>query len=233
MEDSSFENIETYGPGTLLFLQKSELILKNCFFNHTFSKTYFIYSQDFSNISIIDNKFSNIFGNIFFLSQTTISARNNYFEDCLCVYDLGCVFYLKLSLFWGLNNFIKNVSNINSGGSYYIENSNLYLNNEILSDSHSDNYAACLLARNSSITLEKFFAYNFSYGCLNFFNSSIIALNLSLENFNENLFKSTQGCASSFCSTESLILIIKKSNFIGNRNFDKGGVIFFSLIINY
>lgn len=156
-----------------------------------------------------------------------MSSKNNLFENCLCTYDLGCVYYLKLSLFWGSNNLLKNVSNINSGGSYYLENSNLYLRNEILTESHSDYYASCMLAENSTINLENIFSSNFSNGCLNFLNSSVIGFNLTFDNINKIFSKNFDDGRSSLYSVDTLSLRINYSCFLGNMNFDKGGVIIF------
>lgn len=235
-EHCLIEEILTDGPGTFLFLSdnnENPLIFKNNLFRSSVSKSSFIYIQKCYNISFENNIFIDNNGNLFNVYSSKLLAFNTKIANETCNFDKGCIFEIFMSSnIFLYKNVLENIRNSNEGGVYYVESSNLTIENESIFDCESDLYAACMLATNSFINYQYFYAKNFNQGCLYLTNSSIFINQSVLET---NFMKSPQNlnfeCFSSVCLFNCFDLLIENSVFLGNfYNTLYGGVIFFIII---
>lgn len=226
-----FENIQTYGSGTLfaIIFNHNYLIkiINNTIINCKCT-SYFIMQEESSNVTVWNNSFINNTGNMFDISRGDVDLKFNLVQNIVCHYQSGCLFNLrKSSNMFASNNKFINISNSNEGGAFYFENSNFKSDDLILINSGSDSYAGCLLGVNSHFQIKNFQAYEFKKGCIQFINSSI---QIQDSIFQADYFKEPKDfseCYSSLCILECFHFKMNNTLFIGNYDNSYDGGVFF------
>ena len=221
LENVSFENIKTLGPGTfLLVLNNAKGLVKisNCSFFNSFSNSTFIDYESSSTIIFENNFFSNNEGNVIFIINSGMNLTNCTFQNNICFYDSGCIFNIqKFSIINLLQLSIFNISNSNEGGAFYVSDSFLLIQDQILINSNSSNYGGCLFGKNIEAHFKNGLVENYSHGCMYFLNSSISIENSVFTNkFQETPVSSL--CYSTICLLQSWSLRISNCSFSGNKN---------------
>jgi len=219
--NGTFENINTIGTGTFIASINNYIgffKLLNCIFKDSSSNSYFIYYELSSTLVVENSTFINNLGNMMIVYNSGLNITNSIFENNTCYYDFGCILNLQqFSNIYLIGNLFINITNSNEGGVFFISQSTILIQNQVLKNSNTSNYAACLLGESVEAHFRNFSSSNYLYGCLYFLNSSIIIENSVFQNtmysFPENNF-----CFSSLCCFECLSLIIAETSFSGNIN---------------
>lgn len=221
LENISFENIKTGGPGTFLLVLnnvKGLVKITNCTFTKSVSKSTFIDYELSSTLIFENNFFSNNEGNVIFTINSGMNLTNSSFENNICFYDSGCIFNIqKFSILNLFQISIVNISNFNEGGSFYVSDSVLSIQDQMLINSNSSNFGGCLFGKNIEVFFRNIFVENYSHGCMYFVNSSISIENSIFSNKFQEIAVSSL-CYSTICSLQSWFLMIGNCSFSGNKN---------------
>lgn len=162
------------------------------------------------------NIFENNRGNLFDAVYSYLKISNIVVINETCNFEPGCIFNVaKFSSLSVFSSIFKNIFNENEGGIYYFENSEIIIKEEIIFNVSSDNYAGCMLGKNSIVTISNISAFNYRGGCIYLTESSLM---LNVSTFQTSFLKipKSEICYSCFCLINSLFLYIKKSVFTGN-----------------
>ena len=110
------------------------------------------------------------------------------------------------------------------GGAFYVSESILSLQNQILINSNSTYYAGCLFGKNVEAYLKNISVENHFHGCIYFLNSSIIIENSAFSNTFQETPESSL-CYSTICLLYCSSFNIKTCSISGNiNNTYHGGV---------
>lgn len=140
------------------------------------------------------------------------------------LFQSGCVFYLdSLSALTISQGIIANVSNVDTPGAFYIENSNVTINNLNFTNITSDIGYACLYAINSYTRITNSTFKYFKNGCFDIQKSSFWIKNTSF--INNNIYNNPDIYASVIECIFCFYLSVDGCLFIGNqKNTLDGGV---------
>ena len=184
------------------------------------------------------NTFINCQGNIILLINSGLNISDSHFQNVSCFYDSGCIIKAqKNSNVYLFQNSVKDITNSNEGGAFYILQSNVSLTVNTFSNINSTAYASCMFGEETNAYIIDLQFQNFLHGCLYFVNSSISIEVSNFQNEYQSFFHNDGQCYSSICMYESIFVSILKTTFEGNKNNTHyGGVnqnydfkIFFSL----
>ena len=175
----------------------------------------------------------NIKGRVFRITQkstlvlTSLTITNN---SCMIsgLFQSGCIFYLdsQSSLTISGAN-ITNVSNVETPGAFYIENSNLTIVNLNIVNTSSILGYGCLYSINSyAVIINSSFSF-FQNGCFQIEKSSFTISRSKFINSNISNFAGVYG--STIDCTRCLRLTIDKCVFLGNKNNALDGSVCFFL----
>lgn len=221
-----FINVTGYGDGVLVYYYlnngKPFIFNNNTIINST-AETSLLYFDNCKNIWARGNSFYNIQGNIIISKNTSFRVENSNFSLSYCSHDFGAIFNLqKNSKLISKNIFIENVTNEKDGGFFYIEESEISIENFIVSDTKSFNYAGCILGANSIVNFSKINISEFLHGCI-YLTYSFVEIHDSYFNFNmgDQLISSSKSnneyCWSTLCLFDAVSLNITNSVFKRNK----------------
>ena len=237
LENNIFENINSLGPGTLILAlnnKEASIQMTNCIFKNSFSNTYFIDYEFGSTLILEKNRFFNCQGNMIFLIHSGLNISDSQFQNISCTYDSGCIIKAqKSSNVFLSQNTVKDITNSNEGGAFYIIKSNVSLSVNTFSNINSTAYASCMFGEESNVHSIDLHLQNFLHGCLYFVNSSVSIEDSNFQNDYESFVPKDGQCYSSICMYESTFFAILKTTFNGNRNNTHYGGVNKNIILNF
>lgn len=189
-----------------------------------------IYFENCKNILAVGNSFYNIRGNIFIAKNTSFLVENFKINISYCSYDFGGVFNLqKGSILLSKDIFLENVINEKDGGFLYVEESELFIENMVVSNTKSFNYAGCIFGISSIVNFSKINISEFQHGCIYLTDSSVNIINSSFH-FNVDRISNNNNhneyCWSILCFINTISLNIVNSVFKRNINQTYYGGVF-------
>lgn len=210
------------GPGTLISSlnnKEASVQIINCVLKNSFSNSYFIDYEFGSTLILEKNKFIDCQGNLILLIHSGLNITDSLFQNISCFYDSGCIIKAqKNSNIFLFQNSVKDITNSNEGGAFYILQSNVSLSVNTFSNINSTFYASCVLGEEINVHIIDLQIQNFLHGCLYFVNSSISIEVSNFRNEYQSIFHKNDQCYSSICMYESIFVLIFKTTFNGNKN---------------